>query len=54
MSFIKSYWQFLALTARVFALWQTPVVVPLKILIVFLHELSHAIAAWLRGGSRCG
>lgn len=51
MSFIKSHWQSLALTALVFALWQTPVVVPLKILIVFLHELSHAIAAWLTGGS---
>lgn len=51
MSFIKSHWQLLALTALVFALWQTPVVVPLKILIVFLHELSHAIAAWLTGGS---
>lgn len=51
MTFIKSHWQLLALTALVFALWQTPVVVPLKILIVFLHELSHATAAWLTGGS---
>ncbi|MDC0135276.1 M50 family metallopeptidase [Sulfitobacter sp.] len=41
----------LALTALIFALWQTPVVVPLKILVVFLHELSHALAAWLTGGS---
>ncbi len=39
------------ITAVVFALWNTPVVVPLKILIVFFHELSHAIAAWLTGGS---
>lgn len=51
MTYLKSHWQLLALTALVFALWQTPVVVPLKILIVFLHELSHAIAAWLTGGS---
>jgi len=51
MHFLKSHWQLLALTAIVFALWQTPVVVPLKILIVFLHELSHAAAAWLTGGS---
>lgn len=51
MDYIKSHWQLLALTAVVFALWQTPVVVPLKILVVFLHELSHATAAWLTGGS---
>lgn len=41
----------LALTAAIFALWQTPVVIPLKLLIVFLHELSHAIATVLTGGS---
>lgn len=31
--------------------WYTPVVYPLKIFVVFLHELSHAIAIWLTGGS---
>jgi hypothetical protein len=41
----------LAITAAVFALWHTPVVVPIKILVVFLHEMSHAAAAWLTGGS---
>lgn len=41
----------LVLTAVIFALWQTPVVVPLKILVVFLHEMGHALAAWLTGGS---
>ncbi|WP_298862612.1 M50 family metallopeptidase [uncultured Sulfitobacter sp.] len=51
MTYLKSHWQLLALTALIFALWQTPVVVPLKILVVFLHELSHALAAWLTGGS---
>ena len=51
MIYFKSHWQLLALLALVFSLWQTPVVVPLKILVVFLHELSHAIAAWLTGGS---
>lgn len=51
MIFLKSHWQLLALTALIFALWQTPLVVPLKILVVFLHELSHAAAAWLTGGS---
>jgi len=34
----------------VFALWQTPAVVPLKILIVFFHEASHAIATFVTGG----
>ncbi len=33
-----------------FALWQTPAVVPLKILIVFFHEASHAIATFVTGG----
>ena len=50
MRFLSSHWQLLALTAVLFALWHTPVVVPLKILIVFLHEFAHAAAAWLTGG----
>lgn len=50
MQFLKGHWQLLLLTASVFALWQTPVVVPLKILIVFFHEVSHAIATVLTGG----
>ena len=33
-----------------FVLWSTPFVVPLKILIVFFHEASHAIATFLTGG----
>ncbi len=40
----------LLLTALIAALWQTPVVAPLKILIVFLHESSHVIATVLTGG----
>jgi len=51
MSLLRSHWQLLAITAAVFALWHTPVVVPIKILVVFLHEMSHAAAAWLTGGS---
>lgn len=51
MIYLRSHWQLLALTALIFALWQTPVVVPLKILVVFLHELSQAMAAWLTGGA---
>lgn len=50
MAILKGHWQLLLLTAIVFALWQTPAVVPLKILIVFFHEASHAIATFLTGG----
>jgi len=42
MAQLRGHWQLIALVAAVFALWQTPVIIPLKILIVFLHELSHA------------
>ncbi len=51
MSWLRGHWQLLALTALVFALWQTPLVVPLKILIVFFHEVSHALAAMASGGA---
>lgn len=40
----------MALTALVFALWTTPVALPLKILVVVLHELAHGAAAVLTGG----
>jgi hypothetical protein len=30
--------------------WQTPYIAPLKLLVVFLHELSHALATWFTGG----
>lgn len=33
-----------------FVFWQTPAVIPLKILIVFFHEAAHAIATILTGG----
>lgn len=48
---IKGHWQLIAIVALVFVFWATPIVVPLKILVVFLHELSHAIAIVLTGGS---
>lgn len=46
----RGHWQLIAITVVIFAVWQTPVVTPLKILIVFFHEVSHALAAWLTGG----
>ncbi|NIZ61498.1 hypothetical protein DL239_10965 [Sedimentitalea sp. CY04] len=49
--FCSGHWQLLLLTGLIFALWSTPVVVPLKILIVLLHELSHAGMTLLTGGS---
>ncbi len=33
-----------------YALWATPLLYPLKIFVVFLHELSHGLAALLTGG----
>jgi len=46
----KDHWQLGLLLVLVFALWSTPVAIPLKIFVVFLHELSHAIATVLTGG----
>lgn len=40
----------IVLTGLIVLFWQTPVVIPLKILIVFLHELSHVVATVLTGG----
>ena len=47
---LKGHWQLIALTALVFVLWNTGAVLPLKIFVVFLHELSHGLAAILTGG----
>ena len=35
----------------VYCLWNTSLVYPLKILVVFFHEISHGVAAVLTGGS---
>ncbi len=50
MQALRGHWQLIALIALVFALWPTPLILPLKILIVFLHELSHAGTTVLTGG----
>ncbi|HNX50924.1 MAG TPA: M50 family metallopeptidase [Thermoanaerobaculaceae bacterium] len=39
-----------AIAVPVMLLWSTPVVWPLKILVVFFHELSHGLAAIFTGG----
>ncbi len=51
MRLLRDHWQMLALVALVFAFWSTPVILPLKILVVFLHELAHGLAAVVSGGS---
>jgi len=43
-----------ALAAVIWLLWSTWLLYPLKILVVFFHELSHGIAALLTGGSIVG
>ncbi|MFS4582352.1 M50 family metallopeptidase [Phaeobacter sp. C3_T13_0] len=48
--FIRGHWQLICLTLAIVILWPTQAVVPLRILTVFLHELSHAFAALLTGG----
>ncbi len=50
MNFLRGHWQLMLITAVVFALWGTPVIIPLKILVVFMHEVSHGLAAVLTGG----
>ncbi|MCC6144982.1 MAG: M50 family metallopeptidase [Candidatus Hydrogenedentes bacterium] len=40
----------LAVLVPVVLLWQTPVIYPLRVLVVFFHELSHGLAAVLTGG----
>ncbi|QUJ77457.1 M50 family metallopeptidase [Sulfitobacter albidus] len=50
MTYLRGHWQLFVILGVVFALWQTPVVWPLKMLVVYLHELSHALATWATGG----
>lgn len=42
---------FAAYFGALWLLWDTPVVYPLKIFVVLLHEVSHAVAAVATGGS---
>ncbi|MEZ5885885.1 MAG: M50 family metallopeptidase [Paracoccaceae bacterium] len=51
LALLKGHWQLVALTTLVFVHWHTSAVLPLKILVVFFHEMSHALAAWGTGGS---
>lgn len=51
MNRLSGHWQLILITVLVFVFWNTYAVLPLKILVVFLHELSHALAIVLTGGS---
>lgn len=45
---VKPVWILIALA--VWVLWWTPVIAPVRLFVVFLHELSHGLAAYLTGG----
>jgi hypothetical protein len=45
----KKYFLFIVLTL-IFILWNTPILYPLKLLVVFFHESSHALATIFSGG----
>lgn len=52
--FAHIHWKTVAslvgLAVLIIALWDTPLVYPLKILVVFFHEMSHGLMAVLTGG----
>ena len=50
MEYVRGHWQLFAIVVAVFLLWNTPIVLPLKLLVVFFHELAHAVVAILTGG----
>jgi len=50
LNYLKGHWQLIVLVGLVFVLWRYSFVWPLRMLIVFLHEASHALAAILTGG----
>ncbi|MBL9046232.1 MAG: M50 family metallopeptidase [Tabrizicola sp.] len=51
MPYLRGHWQLALIALAVLVLWSTPVLYPVRILIVFLHELSHGLAALITGGS---
>lgn len=50
MTWLKGHWQLFLITALLYALWNTDVAWPLRMLVVLFHELSHGLAAILTGG----
>lgn len=50
MRLILGHWQLIILTVLMVALWETQAILPLRLLVVFFHELSHALMTWFTGG----
>jgi hypothetical protein len=47
----ESYlYQVLGFTVAILVLWRTPVLKSAKLMVVFMHEMSHVLACWLTGG----
>ncbi|MEP3346945.1 MAG: M50 family metallopeptidase [Litoreibacter sp.] len=51
VAFFRGHWQLFVLMSLIVVLWSTPVMVPLKITVVLLHELSHGVVGVATGGS---
>lgn len=51
MTFFKRYIALILIFLVISFLWGTLVLYPLKIFVVFMHEVSHGLAAYLTGGS---
>ena len=51
MAFFKRYIAILLVFIGIVLLWNTNVIYPLKIFVVFMHEVSHGLAAIATGGS---
>ena len=51
MALFKRYIAFLLIFISIALLWNTIVMYPLKIFVVFMHEVSHGLAAIATGGS---
>ncbi len=49
-TFLQNHWQLLILMALIFTFWRSEPLQPLRVLIVFLHEFSHAAVLILTGG----
>ncbi len=50
MTFFKRYIALILIFIVISLLWGTLVMYPLKIFVVFMHEVSHGLAAYLTGG----
>lgn len=51
MTFFKRYIALILIFIVISFLWGTVVLYPLKIFVVFMHEVSHGLAAYLTGGT---